>query len=460
MPCKRSISPAADDGFAIVFAIQVLAVMTLMVAAAMASTVSLRDTTARDVSSKEALASALSGLDVARYRLEMVDPADNMCLTGTAVATGSGGAATGECPAYSGDLGNGAGYTYTVTPAISSGRCGGQTITSSTSTNRCITAVGTANGVSRRVQTLVSRGQVGTALFPFNGMVGLSGISINESNHGTVIGQVASNGSFALSGCSTPLTSATTWAPGPTATLTETCAGSATQLPPRSTPWSLQAPDAIYAGTETINDNATVFNSASGFDYTASTRVLKDSSNATLIINGSNPRTGSNGIWTFNLCQFTLTHVTQFKLQNGATARFLIDSNQRAGSGCGSAGVMNMTNIAGMNYDSTTGTPGNSAQLQFFFYGTGTINITNQSGMSAALYAPAATLKVTNQTKWIGAIAADRIDATNGLDFSFSAGDVSGITGTGTPQPWARSQPGFVECRASATTPTDPESGC
>src|SRR6188508_1883406 len=118
MPYKRPSMRARlgnEDGIAVVVAVQILAVMGLMVAAVMATSASLHGSTGRDVSSKDALAGALSGLDVARYRLNEVMPADDMCLTTQAVARGTNGAAADECPAYAGDLGNGTTYGYYVT---------------------------------------------------------------------------------------------------------------------------------------------------------------------------------------------------------------------------------------------------------------------------------------------------------------------------------------------------------
>ncbi len=440
-----------------IFAVQVLSVMTLMVAAVLGSSVSLSSTTERDVSSKDALAAALSGLDVARYRLEQVNPANGMCLTDAAVATGSGGAATGECPAYMGDLGNGTTFSYRVTPAVTGGTCAGQTLTASADTRRCVTATGASNGVTRRAQTLMQRSPVSAALFPFSGMLGLSAVSVNESGHGTIVGPVGSNGAFSLSNCE-GTSSGATWMPGPSGTMSESCAGTPTSQPPASTPWTLTPLDSLFAGTETVNDNAAVFGAASGFDYDT-VREVKDTSNATLILNGPNERTGSGGIWTFNLCKLNFTHVTMIRLLNGATARFMIDSNQRPGSGCPSSASMNMTAVSAMNVDPATGLPGNPTQLQFYYYGTGTANVNNKSGFSATFYGPNATLKATNDTTWIGAIAANRIEATNGLNFT--SGDVSSITGGGsTNQPWTRTTPGFVECQSTAAAPTDPESGC
>jgi len=283
-------------------------------------------------------------------------------------------------------------------------------------------------------------------------------VSVNESGKGTISGPVGSNGAFSLSNCS-GTSDAVIWRPGPTATMSESCTGTPTSQAPASTSWTLSPLDSFYAGTETINDNATVFGAASGFDYDTAQRDVKDTSNATLILNGANPRSGSGGLWVFNLCGLNFTHVTQIRLLNGATARFLIDSNQRPGSGCPNAATMNMTAVSAMNVDPATGLPGNPTQLQFFYYGTGIANVNNKSGFSATFYGPNAELRATNDTTWIGAIAAKQITATNGLNFT--AADVSSLTGGGTTySPWMRTTPGFVECKPVATTATDPESGC
>jgi hypothetical protein len=451
----------AEDGIAIVIAVQILAIMSLMVAAVLASSVHLHGSTGRDVASKDALAGALSGLDVARYRLNELAPANNMCVTTQAVATGTSGAAAGECPAYVGDLGNGTTYGYYVTPALATGaRCGGQTVTASAdgSTSRCVTGFGTANGVTRRTQTLVKNTSGAAPLFPVAGIVGLSGVRIkgNPQFDSEVRGAVATNGTFELDKCSHPVSGVTSFAPGPLASLSESCSGTVTAAPPKSTPWTLAPIDTIYAGTQAVNDNA-IFGSASGFTYNAATRDLKDTTNAALIINGPNPRIGSGGVWTFNFCSVFFTHLTQIKLLNGATARILVDDPSRPGSGCTKAGLLKMTGVAAMNYETTTSTPGDAKQLQFYSYGSNVVELHNQAGFSATLYAPQAEIKMTNKTRWWGAIASNGLEALSGLDFT--ATDASEIS-DGNPQAGPYARAGFVECRSATPTATDPESGC
>lgn len=452
---------AGEDGIAVVFSIQILAILTLMVVAVLGSALSLGGTTQRDYNSKNALAAALSGLDVARYRLQQVDPANGLCLTDAAVSPGSAGAAPGECPAYSGDLGNGTTYSYYVTPAITGGTCAGETVTASASTSRCVTAVGTSDGVTRRTQALLRRDALTTTLFPFSGLLGLDGVTVNESNKGTIVGPVGSNGTFSLSQCS-GTSSGVTWMPGTvTATMNNTCSGTPTSQPPASTAYTLSPLDQIFAGTETLNDNAKLIGNP-GLVYDPVKRELSDENlpggGSSALQLQPNTRPGSDGMWTFNLCKINFTHATLIKLVDGATARFLIDSNQRAGSGCQSGAYMNMTTVEGMNLNAS-GAPAPPTQLQFFFYGTGIANVNNKTGFSAFFYGPDATFRAVNDTTWIGAIAAKSIEATNGL--KFTAGDVSSVTTSSTSNlPWKRTVPGFVECRSAATTPSDPESGC
>src|ERR1044072_5500801 len=107
MRCSQRVRLKDESGIAIVFAVQIMSVMALMIAATLGSALSLQGTTDRDLGSKRALEGALSGLDQARYRVNQLGPATNMCVTSQAVATGTTGAAAGECPAYTGGPGNG-----------------------------------------------------------------------------------------------------------------------------------------------------------------------------------------------------------------------------------------------------------------------------------------------------------------------------------------------------------------
>jgi hypothetical protein len=373
----------------------------------------------------------------------------------------------GRCPPMSGIVGNGASYQYHVTPVYqtSGTSCGGRTVQAASAVllERCITSIGTVNGQARRLQELLSA-QPGTSLFPFSGILGLNSVSITENGFGDLQGRIASNGKFTLKSCKTSgSASQITYDPGPTGTVANSCGGTIQIASPAQTSnWTLTGLDPFFGNPNTAdpanNDNATVFSGRSDFTYTydptKGTRSLKDNTNANLVLNGSNPRAGSSGIWTFNLCSLTFTHVTQITLQGGAMARFLIDSSERPESNCSTTGTLSMTGTSAMNYDSTKTPPGDPTALQFLVYGSATVSISNQSGFVAALYAPLADVKFTNKTVWYGALAAQSVTATNGLDFH--PGDVSSIvTSTGPSRFYTRE--GWGECPSGSV---DPQSGC
>ncbi len=466
---RARLDASSESGVALVVAIEVMLVLGLLAVAVIAAGSSLGSSTLRDASSTRALATANAGLEIARYRLNRIQPAN--CLTDRSVATGSGGAAAGECPAFSGSMGNGATYKYWVTPPITASNvsCASvPTVPATTAADqRCITAAGTVNGVTRRVQALVGA-QLGRRIFPLSGIVGLDGIAITENGFGNINGPLGSNGALTLKGCQSPGV-ATTWDPGP-GSPGATATGCSVQAasPVRTAPYTLEAVDPIYAGTElAANNDNSIFtagsigaSTATGFSYNASTRSLADNTTTALTLDGPNPRANSGGVWVFNVCSLNFTHAgTQIRLLNGAQMKLLVDSSSRAGSGCSSAGSITISNTSCFNMVvcASPGTPGNPADLQIYQYSSSRIDVSNQAGFSAALYAPNAEVKFTNKSTFYGAIAAKKITATNGLDFY--GGDVSGIRIGGSGL-YLRARPGWTECSSVATTSTDPESGC
>jgi hypothetical protein len=208
------------------------------------------------------------------------------------------------------------------------------------------------------------------------------------------------------------------------------------------------------------NDNAAVFSGRGDFAYTynagTGVRDLKDTTDATLTLNGPNPRVDSGGVWTFNFCNLSFTHQTKIVLLNGAVARFFIDSSERPGSGCATTGTLTLTGVSEINYNSATGTPGDPTALQFLVYGSATVTISDQPGLSAALYAPSADVSFTDKTVFYGAIDARSVTASGGLDFR--AADVSTILTTSSARFFQRET--WAECRSQPTNPSYPESGC
>ena len=166
-----------ETGMALPVAMAVLA-LTLIIAGWVASTaLDLHASSEDDRGSKRALGPADAGLAHARWRLnETSDPvAANECLlSGTRQAVAAGA----PCPAApSVSMGNGATYSYVVTPEYTSaGTCAGIPTAPG---DRCVTAVGTVAGVSRRVQAKLAR-QIVSSTWTHVGLIGKTSVTLGN----------------------------------------------------------------------------------------------------------------------------------------------------------------------------------------------------------------------------------------------------------------------------------------
>jgi hypothetical protein len=156
---------ASESGIAVPIALAVLLTTVLLATVATGLAIQTSQTSTRDARSKAAIEAADAGLRAAIYRLNSYQPDANYCPTEpTNFQVGTNGAPTSTlCPAdgpgVSQGLGNGATYSYWISRAMQSGdSCTGPSVASSqdSTAQRCITGVGTANGVSARVQERVA----------------------------------------------------------------------------------------------------------------------------------------------------------------------------------------------------------------------------------------------------------------------------------------------------------------
>src|SRR5918992_1393709 len=148
MDCMRALFKS-QDGIALPVASAMLMVIGIFVVGVFTVGLSANEASIADRSSKRALAAAEAGLQTAVYRLNMQGQAAitnaAYCLTNTwVVPTGGLG---GECPGHNEALGNRAQYTYYGTPQ---GAACPTTVPGlpPTAEDRCITSIGTVDGVS------------------------------------------------------------------------------------------------------------------------------------------------------------------------------------------------------------------------------------------------------------------------------------------------------------------------
>ena len=414
----------------------VIGTLTLMLGISVMATqeaVHLGATSTADRNSKAALAAAQAGAQAAQYRIAKIGPADNMCVTNVAVAP----LANGKCPGFTQALGNGASYTYYTTPRLgASATCAGSA--AGTSTQRCITSTGVADGTKRRVQLRV---KAAPGLLPVQGMLGLEGVE--AGNNSTVAGNVGSNGVVKM-GNNSAINRADL---GPTATLL----GNPQQAQPlMRNAVDFTLPPVPIEGTETANNNAAI-PPAPG--YAPGSRSL--TLNSDLVLPAGD----------YNFCKLKLDG--GLNAAPGATVRIFIDAPDavRPASGCPNGnGWGEIDGKNGVSLGQPNGVP---AALQIYIhgwpkdgpyatqYGRSIVDVAkNNLDANALIYAPQTFVNVAKNNASIkGAVAAEEIYVKNNLDFTWDSGLESLGGGQYTRSAWR-------ECRSDPAVPTDPESGC
>jgi Tfp pilus assembly protein PilX len=343
-----------QDGVAMVVAVGVLAVTSMLAFVALSASTHLTRSTVKDGNTKRALEAAQAGIDVALYRLVRVGsmPSGSFninCVTTAEVAWSS---AVPHCPGATGQLGNGASYTYWVTPDLTStglaglsqvkAECGSTTMLAG---ERCITATGTVNGVTRRAQTRVA----GVPLFPMAGILGFKGVLIDSSQNWSgpnfqITSDTGSNGPITFGqNVNAPLLPYHCYiGPGGSSP----CGGTQQGVP---TLTAASVDTLPFAGTAVANQNSTIVTG-----YTAATRSLSVTGTTTLAAGD------------YNFCSVKVANGATLAAASGARVRIYVDSAARAGSGC--SGVANQgTFVAAQSSLLNAGSTGN---LETYLYGT------------------------------------------------------------------------------------------
>jgi hypothetical protein len=472
-----------QTGIALPSALGVLVVVGVLSSATFAVSTRLSDTSSASRDAKRALAAADAGLEAAMFRMnELGFQSEAMCFTteGISPASGidpeTGGApATGECAGVEDDLGNNSGYTYYVTPALEDGDvCAGLPVHHAdpdgevTVTQRCVTAIGEANGERRRVQARVAS-YIGAELFPVGGILAINGIKVK--NTAIVNGVLGSNGQIELGNNSNVgggIELGTSSTPPPILGSGSTLGGPVTYRSEAEGAFVLAPID--MGNTATVNDNARITNGQDAGSNVTYTNTAASPRNLTIANNGSLTLGGG----TYNFCKVTLGNNAYITIAAGAKIRFFLDSPDRSGSGCiptspagttaaqaRAAGFGGMVLGQGSNFNN----PGHAINFQIYMYGytdgTHKVEFNNTSAMNAAIYAPSSELVWANTAGISGAVAASKVEFKNSATFSWAGGagqfDLSELR-TDTVSVYYRMA--WTECRRVRTATADPESGC
>ena len=453
-----------ETGLGLPVAMGVMLVVMILAALTVSQSDQIHRASEHDRGAKRALGPADAGVQRAAWRLAQTPVVTaGQCVVSSAsgdsvVAALPGGA----CPApVATAMGNGSSYTYVVSPELAAGAtCAGETVAAGTYT-RCVTATGTAAGVTRRVQTRLRAQAV--PLFPPQGVVGRTSVEFNNSIYfetcpGDVPGIIGTNGQLTTTNSVGFNTScggnAQSWshslAPGAPA---PSWGNSTTPNPvpsiPRTQPWTLPA----IAPWPATNNNAAIAGGG-GVSWNAGTRTLSLTGTLTLAAG------------TYDFCRVTLGNNGRIALAAGAQVKIYVDSPTRTGSTCAAGGgFLRAENSNGINFPNGNDAVRTAAarNLHVYVWGNpaleggptqcgdgqayGSVTMCHAAGMTGVLYAPNSRVYLGQSIEYVGAIAADRVFFNNSVTFRFPSGlhdGTAGAAGTYTPERW-------TECRSTAT---------
>jgi hypothetical protein len=402
-----------ERGVAVVIAITTITVTGLLAAALISASTFFLHSSSRDASGKRALAAAQAGLNTGVYRLTRIGASPsgsfaNNCITDKEVAWSS---TVPHCPAATGYFNvTAASSSYYLTPEMNAPLTGMSTVATECGSagggERCVTAVGTVNGITRRLQERVTT----LELFKIHGMVGLKGVKINSSASWSgpnfkVTSDTGSNGPITYGENVSPPGAPYGCFVGPLGSAPATCP--TTPVPTITVP----SVDTLPFGTTlTTNSNATIL-----AGYTAGTRSLSVAAGATLTLAAGD----------YNFCFVTLGAGATLQAASGERVRIFVDSPSRTGSGCTgpTGGQFNAgkleTATAKINPSTTAG------QIEVYAYGTATPpanlaspppetcnnDVTFNNGSSATsnnlyIYAPDSNVSIESNAYQYGAVVA------------------------------------------------------
>ena len=449
-----------EDGSVMVIAVVMLFIVASLATVAVAVAVSTNTATRRDSNYKNAAEAAEAGLQIALYRLNMLNPSSQNCVGNTAGTPGT----NGLCQSSTSTLGNGSTYQYYTTPVLAgSSTCVGLTITSSDITQRCITAVGTSNGVTARSQ-IRAAAFTAAPLFPAAGAIGLN--YVTESGNANVVGTDASNGPVSFSGNA----KATGIVLGPGGSYTHSGGSSGGGVVRLTSPIVLSAvnpgtsnqsligscPARSAAGYTTCNDDFRITNgqaSPAVVPFDQSTGVNWNAANRTLTLNGYASLTLGGGL--YNFCSISMSGNATITVAANVQSEIFIDSPDDPGSGCASGtGNLSMSGNAAWNNLSQ-----NPLALQIYLYGlnngSSSITLSGNANFYGTLYAPLSAVTLSGNGRVVGAVAGKSVTIT-GNGFNWDSRD-STLQAT-TEGLYYRT--GWAQCSPSPPAGGTLQSGC
>ncbi len=444
----------AEGGFAVPIALAVMTIALALAAVAVAFAVDSNSFTNRDVNAKAALNAADAGARVAAYRLSQHQPGDNACPDPQPTPAAVGG--SGWCPMVGAEsVGNGATFEYWVSRNMVLGdACVGPVVDNSQSdiSQRCITAIGTANGISERIQERVAR-YTSTPVFP-TAIFGTKNVTI--SNNETLLTDTSgvpallgTNGVLTVGGTGGGTTSIDGYSlpPGASVQLGQNVinngptTGRLTPYPTPEVTMSTTATNTPLGGTCAAPTPPPIGYIQTNCDYRLAPACVTscDSLTGTVIFDpiGRTLYLGNNasvvlGGGVYNFCSLYLSNNSAITIAPNVNASIYIDSPSDPGSGCStSKSAQGVAPGTFSMYQNSTLNPGDSAlKAQLYIYGdpintppNNAVTLSNNGNVSFGLDAPFSNVNLSpsNNTVYRGAINGYTVTIGNAGSFTYEA---------------------------------------
>jgi len=448
-----------ESGMAVATALISMTVAFSFAGAAVVYSVNTQHGTVRDSGSKQAIAAADAGANIALMRLNQFSKAvsaANPCigLSGSVLVV-TKAEADGWCPSVSGTVG-GATYTYRVGPS---------TTACSVSTS-CVVSTGTASGVSRREEVTLGASTVGGVLSKA-GLIGQEDITL-ENNVDVRVG-VGTNGNIRLSNSASICGDIRTGV-GKKLTFENSSAqcsgyikyqGNET-LPPVSSfiPTNIATVNSnsrlVKCTTETSTTKLPTGCQSDSYTKTwetstpwnATSRKIEPAQNSTLTLSGGD----------YFICRLNLGNNSHLIMSATATVRIFFDTPENCGIKANESQILveNNADISSSGYQTTAG---KFAVPGLYVMGSTTIPTKvifgNNAGDSQfVLYAPNTNIYLENNATFKGAIAGKTVylsnHATVEQDEGFEPPKIGGST--------LFSRQSYVECVGATASP--PNASC
>jgi hypothetical protein len=428
---------------------------------ALVSSISSQGSTTHDQRSKTSFATAESGVSDAMLRF-------NLTAAPTACAPIGGSLdANGWCPPVTiSPAVNGGSVQYWVHPPslTPSRRCQG---TSSAVSCMEVVALGTLNGVTRRVDVTATSAS-GSPMFADAAVKAVDSISLDSNAE--IHSGVATNGNMTLSSnarqCGpasvgvgktlTLISNAHYYLDTTCATQTSTYAQAPLSLPPvnqGNAPSSNDNGRFFSLDVASGNKSDACFNGkdANGNNSSCGARELSVGGNSSLTLGGS----------VYSLCKLSLSSNSKLYTATGAQVKIYFDSPEACGQPSGTAQMLLSSNTR----ISTPNIAPSSVALLFVGSATRATSIQLNSNTDAnalcqqnfVIYAPLTSINLNSNSSYCGALGAKSLQ----LDSNASVTSGSG-TGTftlpNTASYYTLDPAGFVECSAATASP--PNAGC